>query len=163
MEVKNIKEETTFEENKESKEDALSKDFLGILDNVITKSEFVKTCKITSDLEIELKALDVGEMLVAESRIDLNPIAMPADISYRARNLSIVAEATISLNGVPIRRDNLTEEQNRDRVRSLYRKYLKLPSSVVDKICDEYKNLVEEQGKFLSKSGEEIQEDIENF
>ena len=127
MEIKNINDESTFDDNIEKKEDTLSKDFLGILDNVITKSEFIKTCKISPDLEVELRVLDVGELLVAESRIAINPAALPTDIALRARNLSIVAEATVSLNGVPIKRESMTEEENRARIRSLYNKYLKLP------------------------------------
>ena len=34
MEIKNINDESTFDDNIEKKEDTLSKDFLGILDNV---------------------------------------------------------------------------------------------------------------------------------
>ena len=130
MEIKNINDESTFDDNIDKKEDTLSKDFLGILDNVITKSEFIKTCKISPDLEVELRVLDVGELLVAESRIAINPAALPTDIALRARNLSIVAEATVSLNGVPIKRESMTEEENRARIRSLYNKYLKLPSTI---------------------------------
>ena len=163
MEIKNINDESTFDDNIEKKEDTLSKDFLGILDNVITKSEFIKTCKISPDLEVELRVLDVGELLVAESRIAINPAALPTDIALRARNLSIVAEATVSLNGVPIKRESMTEEENRARIRSLYNKYLKLPSTIADEICNEYKKLVKEQGEFLSKSSEELKKDIENF
>ena len=142
MEIKNINDESTFDDNIDKKEDTLSKDFLGILDNVITKSEFIKTCKISPDLEVELRVLDVGELLVAESRIAINPAALPTDIALRARNLSIVAEATVSLNGVPIKRESMTEEENRARIRSLYNKYLKLPSTIADKICNEYKKNV---------------------
>ena len=163
MEIKNMNDESTFDDHIEKKEDTLSKDFLGILDNVITKSEFIKTCKISPDLEVELRVLDVGELLVAESRIAINPAALPTDIALRARNLSIVAEATVSLNGVPIKRESMTEEENRARIRSLYNKYLKLPSTIADKICNEYKKLVKEQGEFLSKSSEELKKDIENF
>lgn len=150
-------------QKEDKKEDFLSRDFLSVLDNVITKSEFIKEFKINDSFTIELKALGTGELLMAESRISLDPTSLPPDISYRARNLSIIASATVSVNGIPIKRDDMSEDDNGARVTSLYKKFLKMPPSLADEICKKYDELVKEQREFINKDFKELSEDVENF
>lgn len=160
---KEVNPETKKIQEQDEEKDFLSRDFLSVLDNVITKSEFSKEFKINNSLTIELRVLETGELLVAESRVGLNPNLIPTDITYRARNLSILAAATVSLNGIPIKRKEMTEEENSARVTSLYKKFLKMPASLADEMCSKYEELSIEQREFINKDFGELSKDIENF
>ena len=118
--------------------------------------------KLTEDLTIELKVLDTWETLQADSRIPLLFVEGVRDVSSRARIISELATATISVNGIDIKREDLTDKENALRVEELYQKYLKLPPSLLDKLQQEYVKLSNEQLDFYTKP-EELSEKIENF
>ena len=131
-------------------------------DNLITKGYLTRTVELTKDLSIELKVLDTWETLMADARIPLAFVDGVKDITNRARMVSELASATVSVNGVNIKQESLTDKENATRVDELYKKYLKLPPSLLDLLRDEYTKLATEQMEFYKKP-EKVSEDMENF
>lgn len=146
----------------ENKQEAFTKDLSIFFDNLITKGYLTRTVELTKDLSIELKVLDTWETLMADARIPLAFVDGVKDITNRARMVSELASATVSVNGVNIKQESLTDKENATRVDELYKKYLKLPPSLLDLLRDEYTKLATEQMEFYKKP-EKVSEDMENF
>mgnify|MGYP006928590841 CR=1 FL=1 len=146
----------------ENKQEAFTKDLSVFFDNLITKGYLTRTVELTKDLSIELKVLDTWETLMADARIPLAFVDGVKDVTNRARMVSELASATVSVNGVNIKQESLTDKENATRVDELYKKYLKLPPSLLDLLRDEYTKLATEQMEFYKKP-EKVSEDMENF
>lgn len=142
---------------------AISMDIASLFDAIITKGSITGEVTLGDNLNILLKVLDTGELLAAEAEATTNHPFMPDDIVSRGRIVSILTSATVSLNGIEIEQPNLTKEENRIRRQTLFKKYMALPTHLVDKAYTKYKELQEKQQKVYSKPIEEIEADIENF
>lgn len=165
LDKKNENENVVLDKNKtqaELEKEKITKDLTLFFDNIISKGYMTREVKLTEDLTIELKVLDTWETLQADSRIPLLFVEGVRDVSSRARIISELATATISVNGIDIKREDLTDKENALRVEELYQKYLKLPPSLLDKLQQEYVKLSNEQLDFYTKP-EELSEKIENF
>ncbi len=149
--------------NQEIEKEKVTKDLSLFFDNIISKGQMTKQIEVTEGLTVELKVLDTWETLQADIRVPLLYLeGGVADVSTRARAVSELAAATISVNGIDIKREELTDKQNALRVEELYQKYLKLPTALLDKLQTEYINLSKEQLDFYAKP-EKMSEGIENF
>lgn len=150
------------EPTQETEKQKITNDLAVFFDNIISKGHITKQVEVTEGLTVELKVLDTWETLQADARIPLLAIEGVIDVSGRARSVSQLAYATVSVNGIDIRRENLTDKQNGERIEELYQKYLKLPPALLDKLQTEYLNLSKQQLDFYAKP-EKMSEDIENF
>lgn len=142
---------------------AISMDIASLFDAIITKGSITGEVTLGDNLNILLKVLDTGELLAAEAEATTNHPFMPDDIVSRGRIVSILTSATVSLNGIEIEQSNLSKEENRIRRQTLFKKYMALPTHLVDKAYTKYKELQEEQQKVYAKPIEELEADIENF
>ena len=140
----------------------ITKDLSIFFDNLITKGKVSKEIKLSDNLTIEIRTLDTWETLMADARIPLDLINGASDISTRARYVSILASATVSINGIDINQPTLTSSENGQRIDEVYKKYMSLPPALLDVLREEYDNLVKEQMEFYNKP-EEVARNIENF
>lgn len=145
------------------KNEAISSDIVSLFDEIITKGVITGDVTLGENLNITLKVLDMGELLAAEAEATTNHPFMPDDIVSRGRIISILTAATVHLNGIEIQQSSLTNEENRARRNTLFKKYMSLPVHLVDKAYDKYKELQQEQRDVYSKPIEDFQEDIKNF
>ena len=148
--------------DKKEDNEAITKDLSIFFDNLITKGKISKTVELSDNLTIEIRTLDTWETLMADARIPLNIIGAASDVSARARYVSILASATVSINGIDINQDSLTSNENARRIDEVYKKYMELPPALLDLLKEEYDKLVEKQMEFYKKP-EEVIENIENF
>lgn len=167
MDEKNVildkdKSEKVVLDEKKSEKESITSDLSLFFDNLITKGQLTREVKLTEGLTIELKVLDTWETLMADSRIALALIEGVRDVTNRARMVSQLASATVSVNGVDIKQESLTDKENAMRIDELYQKYLKLPPSLLDLLNEEYKKLAEEQMEFY-KNPDEVSKNLENF
>ena len=124
---------------------------------VIETGVVEKEIKLTDDMTIKMKPLGAGETLVAEASEYSH--GLPSDVISRMRIIAILAKATVSVNGKPIKVDSLSDEDNYRRYVSLKANYKKLPEHLVSKLEKFYFSLLREQGNIYDK----VEEKIENF
>ena len=151
---------------KEVKEDKIvnevSADIDLIFESILFSGHVEKEFNVSKGFKVKLKPLETGEILTAEAIDIANVYNMPMDIIQRARKVSILSYATVSINGSLSKKDDLTEDQNRNRRKVIHKKYLELPPTIIDKMFDFYIEVVNAQGD-LYKDVDTLGDKSENF
>lgn len=131
-----------------------------LLDDFILNGRVEKTKLVVPGFNVKLKALDTGELLIAEALMDNS--SAPKDIVARVRAASILSQAIIEINDVKIDIEGAGYSVNKAKRLKLYRQLLKMPAMVVQKTYEFYLECVETQnGKYSDPT--ELIEDVKNF
>ena len=137
-------------------------DFEIFMDNLITKGKIEKEKEITPEFKIKLRPLDVDEQIIAESVVMANNPYIPYDTVQKIRAISILSKAIISINSIPICKEDTSEKEEEEIRGKLYKKMMKLPGSIIDDAYNFYFETVLEKKK-LYQDGDALNENIKNF
>lgn len=135
-------------------------DILNFFDNFLKPGVIIKEKEVVPGFKIKLKALNIEEMMIAESIIAADK--MPNDILFKVRGASTLSQAIISMNDILIEHDNKSDEENRIRRYELYKNILKMAPVLIQKIYEFYIEAVNEQNAIYNDP-EKLGKDIENF
>lgn len=136
-------------------------DFVNIFDDFIKPGELEEEEEIVKGLKVKVKVLDIGESLAAEAILSYEA-KLPADIVARVRSASILSRAIISLNGVPITTEKMTDEERHLRRNALYKKLQKMPPMIVQKMYNLYMKAFQKQNEIYGDFPKMV-DDIKNF
>jgi hypothetical protein len=139
-----------------------SEDLNLFFNNFIKAGTVTKEEDIVPGLRLKVKVLNTGELLTAESVLQLSNPNIPFDVVEKVRAASILSQAILEINGVPVEKDDMKPEQNSQRRSALYSQLLKMPALVVQKSYELYVTAVREQNKLYTTDGE-IEKKAENF
>lgn len=120
-----------------------NEDLTLIFDSFIKNGEVQKEKEIAKGFKVKLRALDTGELLIAESIMDKS--TAPADIVAKVRAASILSQAIVAVNDVPIEREDYNNIEIRRRRMQLYTQLLKMPPVIIHKTYEFYIECVEDQ------------------
>lgn len=146
--------------DEESKE--VSLDISNIFENFIKPGLFVDEREVVPGLSVRLKSLNTNELMSAEAEINAQNPMIPADIIVKLRGASILSHAIITLNGVEVEKENMTEKDISLRRYALYKKLLEMPTIVIEKMYRFYLEVVATQNKFFDFP-DRLGKEIENF
>jgi len=137
----------------------ITSDLDAIFDALILKGTLEMEETIFPGFLLKVKPLDAAETLAAESAITF--VDSARDIVFRARMVSVLARATISINSNPIELPNLDEKENDTRRRELHIKFMKLPPNRVEDCYSFYRRVQIKQDEIYSAPV--IAEQVKNF
>lgn len=135
-------------------------DIVHFFENFLKPGVIIREKEIAPGMVVKLKALNVEEMLIAESIIEEGKA--PNDILFKVRGASTLSQAIISINDIIIEHPDKDNKENRIRRDELYRNLLKMAPVLLQKIYMFYIETVKEQDSIYSDS-EKLGKDIENF
>lgn len=118
-------------------------------DNFIKQGEVVKEKEVVNGFKIKLKVLNTEELLSAET-VMYSAKNIPVDVVQKVRGASILSLAIISINGIPVEKEDAEKSENFQRRSNLYRQLLSLPAYVVQKSYEFYLEAVKEQNRIYS-------------
>ena len=147
-------------EKKQMEDENMNSDLNLFFDGFIKTGNVVEEKEVTQGFKVKVKVLDTGELLIAESIMSNS--SAPVDIVARVRAASILSQAIISINEIPIDRDDYTEKEIRMRRGLLYKQLLKMPPVVVEKAYRFYIECVEKQNSKYENFQETVG-DMKNF
>lgn len=162
-----LKEEYKMSENKvaeQKKEEEEMYEFEIFFNEVITKGIVTKEREITKGFRVKLRPLDAGEQVTSQMVMARDNPYIPSDTVDKVRMVSMLSRAIISINDVPIQKEDNDKNQNLDRINKLYKRLMNLPASIVDGTYKLYLDCAEEQ-RLLYDPGEgtDLGEKAENF
>jgi len=131
-------------------------------EDFLKKGVVVDEKDIVEGFKVKLKVLNTEELLISEAiLLSANP-TIPIDVIEKIRAASILSQAIISINGIPIERDNLDKYENSKKRESLYKQILRMPAIVIQKTYQFYIDCVQRQNNIYINEGK-IVDDIKNF
>jgi len=151
--MSNKEKETMEDEN-------MNADLNNFFENFIKSGAVEDEEEVVPGFKIKVKVLDTGELLIAESI--MNSSTAPSDIVARVRAASILSQALISINSIPIERDDYDAQESRMRRSLLYKQLLKMPAMVIEKAYAFYIKCVKDQNNKFENFQETV-EKIKNF
>ncbi|MGL5715990.1 MAG: hypothetical protein ACRCX2_23445 [Paraclostridium sp.] len=137
-----------------------NKDLNLFFDSFIKTTELVREKEVVPGLTVKLRALNAGDLLVAQSIMSHSD--SPTDIVVKIRAASILSQSLLNLNDMDIEREGFTEKEIRDRRVLLYSQLLKMPGIVIQKMYEFYLEVVEEQNEKYKNFPKTV-DDITNF
>lgn len=137
-----------------------NQDLVFLFENFIKPGCVLKEKEVVPGFKVKLKALNTGELVMAEAIANSEKI--PVDIVTKIRAASILSRAIVSINGVDIDIDGSTQEETTSRRSVLYTQLLNTPAIVVQRTYEFYISVVEEQNQRYTNAGQNL-EDFQNF
>lgn len=139
--------------------------FASIFDQLISNNFITKDVKI-EDMVFTIKTLSSKEYLDSDIIYLATLKYVPEDVIARARIMSNLAYAIISINGIPVHEENDDLETRENNTQELYKHLCSLPPWIIDELAKEQRNLMVKQNKFLEENvgdSSKTSEAIENF
>lgn len=152
------------EENKSNKEnidmDDLGMDLNNFFDNFVKSGVIIEEAEISDNFRVKIKVLGIGELVSAEAIMSQS--AASPDIVAKVRSCSILSQAILEINSMPIEKESYSEKEKRLRRIILYKQLLKMPSIIIQKIYKFYVECVEKQNKLYTDVDKTV-DNIRNF
>lgn len=131
-----------------------------LFDNFIKTGEVTKEKEIVPGVKVKVKVLSAGDLLIAQTIMGHQNA--PSDVTVKLRAASILSQSILSMNDVPIEREDYTSEDIRARRVLLYSQLLRMPGIVIQKMYELYIEAVNEQNSKYENFSDTIEE-MENF
>ncbi|MEG0728124.1 MAG: hypothetical protein RR420_00740 [Anaerovoracaceae bacterium] len=129
-------------------------------EDFIKRGQIVEEKEVLPGMNIKLRALNTEESLNAESII--RESKLPADIVAKVRAASILSQALISINGMPIVDENDSDDIQRIKRMHMYNNLMKTAPVAVEKMYALYVQAVNKQVE-IHNSPSIMMEECENF
>ena len=144
------------------KESFLSLDIENIFENFIKPGVITREKTVAKGVTVEVKPLNPAELFSAEAEIKANNPRIAPDIIAKLRSASVLSYAVVSLNGVKIEKEGISQDDLIIRRAALYKQLMQTPMYVLQKMYEFYLEVVDEQRK-LYENPKELNESLENF
>lgn len=139
--------------------------FANIFDQLISKNYMTKDVMIDG-IKFTIKTLSSSEYLDADSIYIATLPYIPQDVISRARMISNLAYAIISINDIPVYEEGCKPKEKEKAIHKLYEHLRELPPAIIDVLAKELNALLIKQSDIMKETFDspgKAKEAIENF